>query len=240
MNVHTHHVAQSVGQEHGVGALAHGLLGVALGQSELLHAVEDDLADAEVDVHIFDAGLGQLQRVVVGLLDDRVDLQLSLGKLAVDGEGARVVRAVVLQRLASAVAEHQSAVLQLGHRGVAVHDLAVLRVDGGKGGRGAVGVGRAVDLAADKLLRQSGARDGHGRGVHLVSDNRCALQLLYLLLRLGGTHFHHGVDEVEAGCLLLLVGMDSQQVHDLNLDVVAVGRQEVDAAMLAPISGATT
>ena len=233
VDVHTHHVAQSVGQEHGVGTLAHGLLGVALGQSELLHAVEDDLADAEVDVHIFDAGLGQLQRVVVGLLDDRVDLQLALGKLAVDGEGARVVRAVVLQRLASAVAEHQSAVLQLGHRGVAVHDLAVLRVDGGKGGRGAVGVGRAVDLAADKLLRQSGARDGHGRGVHLVSDDRCALQLLYLLLRLGGTHLHHGVDEVEAGCLLLLVGMDSQQVHDLDLDVVAVGRQEVDAAMLA-------
>ena len=114
-----------------------------------------------------------------------------------------------------------------------MHDLAVLRVDGGKGGRGAVGVGRAVDLAADKLLRQSGARDGHGRGVHLVSDDRCALQLLYLLLRLGGTHLHHGVDEVEAGCLLLLVGMDSQQVHDLDLDVVAVGRQEVDAAMLA-------
>ena len=89
------------------------------------------------------------------------------------------------------------------------------------------------EIMHGNLLRQSGARDGHGRGVHLVSDDRCALQLLYLLLRLGGSHLHHGVHEVEAGCLLLLVGMDAQQVHDLDLDVVAVGRQEVDAAMLA-------
>ena len=60
MHVHTHHVAQSVGQEHGVGTCTDGLVGVALHESQFLEALRHHAADGKVDVHILHAWLSDL------------------------------------------------------------------------------------------------------------------------------------------------------------------------------------
>ena len=48
VNVHTHHVAQSVGQEHGVGSGCNSLVGVALHESELLQTFGHESAYGKV------------------------------------------------------------------------------------------------------------------------------------------------------------------------------------------------
>ena len=65
--------------------------------------------------------------------------------------------------------------------------------------------------------------------MHLVADGTGTLYLGYLAGALHGTLVDDSLDELHAGCLPLLRGMDAQHVHELNHVVVAVGRQEVDA-----------
>ena len=79
-----------------------------------------------MDVKVLHARLGDAEHQVVAFLDDAVDVELALGELAVDGHGAGVVAAVVLDGLGTAVTQHQTATLKGCHRGAAVHDLAVL------------------------------------------------------------------------------------------------------------------
>ena len=230
VHVHAHHVAQSVRQEHGVGAGAHSLLGVALHQTELLQPVGHQAAYGEVAVHVLHAGLGNVQDQVVAVFNNRVDVELSLRVLAADGHRACVVGAVVVHGLGTAVAQGQTSGLQRAQRRSTVHDLAVLREDGGEAHLSAVRMGDAVHLSGDVFLGDAGLDQTHGRRVHHVADLGGALQFLNFLLRLGRAHFHHSHDELHRGCLLLLRGVQAQQVHYLNLDVVAIGRQEVDGA----------
>ena len=128
--VHTHHVSESVRQEHGVCASCHSLIHVALHQSEFLQALRHKAAYCEVNVHVFHAGTSYVQYVVVTFLHDGVNLELTLCELSVNRERTCVVRAVVVDGLATAVAEHQSSAFQFCHRGIAVHNLAVLAEDG--------------------------------------------------------------------------------------------------------------
>ena len=46
-------------------------------------------------------------------------------------------------------------------------------------------------------------------------------------------HLHHSLDESHAGCRLLLVRMNTEQVVNLNLYVMAVRRQEMNRAFLS-------
>ncbi len=91
VNVHTHHMSQSVRQEHSVSTGFHGLVRVALHQSELLQAIRHLAAHGEVHIHIFHAGLGHVEHIVVTLLHDRIDLQLPLRELSVHRHRAGVV-----------------------------------------------------------------------------------------------------------------------------------------------------
>ena len=226
-------MAQSVGQEHGVGTGVHGLVHIAAHQTELLQPLGHQPAYGKVHVHVFHTGTGHLEHIVVAGLHDGVDIKLPLGESAVHGEGAGVVAAVVVHGLGAAVAKGQTAVLKQSHRRVAVHNLTVLREDSGETHLGTVRVGDAVYLAAHEFLRHTGTGEPHGGGVHLVADGGGALQGFYLLGLLHRAHGHNGLDECHRGGCLLLAGVDAQQVVQLYFDVVAVGGQEVEGAALA-------
>ena len=115
MYIHTHHVSQSVGHEHGMCAGLYSLVGIAFGQSQLLESVKHEAAHREVYVSIFYTGFSHGQCMVMSSLHDGVDFQLALGKLAVYGECARVVGAVMVDGLGTGIAEGESAALQDGH-----------------------------------------------------------------------------------------------------------------------------
>ena len=78
-----------------------------------------------------------------------------------------------------------------------------------------------------------GAAHLHGCRVHLIANDGGTLQLLDLFIGLHRAHLHDSLDQVHGSALFLLVGMDTEQVEYLNLDVSTVRRQEVDAALLA-------
>ena len=114
-----------------------------------------------------------------------------------------------------------------------MHNLAMLRENGGKAHLSTIRVGDAVHLSGHKLLGHSGTYEAHGCGMHLVTNLGSMLHLFNLLSGLGGAHLHDGHDEVHGRRLLLLVGVNAQQIKDLEFDVVAVGRQEVNLALQA-------
>lgn len=73
MNIHSHHVAQTMRQEHGVCSSLYSLFCITLCKSELLHAVEEQAANREVYVSPFYAWLGYIQCMVVAFFYNRVD-----------------------------------------------------------------------------------------------------------------------------------------------------------------------
>ena len=215
-----------------MGTGGNGLVHITLHQAQFLEALGHAAANGHVHVKVLHAGLGNAQCQVMALLDDAVDLQLTLVILARDGHRAGVVAAVELHGLGTAVTQGEPAGLERGHRRIAVHDLAMLREDGGKAHLGAVALGNAVNLAADKFLGHARLDQAHRGGVHQVAHLGGALQFDDLLGRLHRSHVDHRHAQVVAHGLGLLVGVDAQQVHDLYLGVVAVRGQEVDAAAL--------
>ena len=60
VNVHTHHVAESVWQEHSVCSVANSLFGIAFGKSQFFHSVKDVLAYSEVYIGIFYSWLSKV------------------------------------------------------------------------------------------------------------------------------------------------------------------------------------
>ena len=108
-------MAKSVRQEHGMSTGCNSLVGIALHQSEFLQALGHEAAYSEVYVHILHTGLGYVECMVVTSLNDAVYLKLTLCKLAVDRECTCMVRAVVVDGLATTIAQYESAALKFGH-----------------------------------------------------------------------------------------------------------------------------
>ena len=143
----------------------------------------------------------------------------------------RVVGTVVIQRLGTSIAEHQTASLQLVLRRSPVHDLTVLREDRRETHHRAISIGNTIERTGDFLLHYPRAAHTHSRRVHLITDDSSTLELINLFLRLCGTHLHDGFDKIHRSTLLLLVRMDTKEVKDLDLDVSAVRRKEMDLTM---------
>ena len=76
--VHTHHVSQSMRQEHRMGTGSYSLVGVALHQAELFQPFRHQTADGKVHIGIFHTGLGHFEHIVVTGFNDGVYLQLAL------------------------------------------------------------------------------------------------------------------------------------------------------------------
>ena len=132
VNVHAHHVAQSVRQEHGMCAGANSLLGVAFHQSYLLQAVGHHAANLPMNVIPQHSRFGNVKNVVVTCLHYAIYFELSLREFPVNGESAGVVRAVVLSVLGTSIAQRQSSAFKHIIRWSAVHYLAVLCEDSGE------------------------------------------------------------------------------------------------------------
>ena len=228
VHVHSHHVTESVRQEKRVSTGSHGLLGVATHQSEFLQTVGHQATDGEMAVHILHAGLGDAQNEVVTRLDNAVDFKLPLRILAVHGHRARVVGTVVRHGFGTAVAKHEPTVFKLVHRRISVHNFAVLRENRRETHLCAVGIGDADELSGDVFLGHACANQPHCRRVHLIADFRRFFQFHDFLGGLGRAHFHDGLNQRHRSLGFLLGRMDAEQVHQLNLDVVAVRRQEMD------------
>ncbi len=85
MNVHAHHMSQSVGHEHGMCTSSYSLVGVSLHESELLEALRHDSAHGHMHVPPFDIGGSHLQSMVVTFLHDAVNLSLLLCECSANG-----------------------------------------------------------------------------------------------------------------------------------------------------------
>ena len=181
MHIHTHHVAESVRQEHGMSTCSYRFVGVALHQSEFLQAIGHEATYREVYVHILHTRFGYVECMVVTGLNNAVYLKLTLCKLAVDGECTCIVRAVVVDGLATAVAQYESTAFEFCHRRTTVHDLAMLAEYGGEADHCAIRIGCTVNMSCYILLGESGLGQTHSRSVHLIANHRGTLQLFYLL-----------------------------------------------------------
>ena len=117
----------------------------------------------------------------MALLDNTIDVQLSLVILTVDGHRAGVIAAVELHRLGTAVTQGEAASLQRSHRRVAVHNLAMLREDGGKTVLGTIAQGDTVNLATDVFLGHARLDEAHSGSVHQIAHLGGTLHLGNLL-----------------------------------------------------------
>ena len=111
-----------------------------------------------------------------------------------------------------------------------MHDLAVHREDAGEADDAALGRGYAADAAGYLLFGNARAAHAHGRGVHLIAYGAGTLDLGNLFGRLHDALGDHGLDELLAGSSTLVARMDAGEVHELDHDVVAIGRQEMNLA----------
>ena len=218
--------------KHGVSTGANSFLGVAFHQTELFQTVGHQTANGEVNIPPLHTRLGYLKYVVVASLYDGIDLELTLVVVTAHRGGTGVVRAIVVDSLGTGVAKHQTASLQLVHRGRAVHDLAMLCQDGSKTDHRTQSVGDTVESTGNFLLCDTRAAHLHGCRVHLIANDGGTLQFLDFFISLHRTHLHDSLDQVHGCTLFLLIGMDAEQIEYLNLYVCTVRRQEMDAALL--------
>ena len=110
-----------------------------------------------------------------------------------------------------------------------MHNFAMLGEDGGEGGLHTIGACNAIYLPTHIMLAHTRTSDAHGCGVHFVAYAAGLLYFGYFECRFHRAHLHHSVNQGERRSLLLLSGMNAQQVHDLDFGVVPIRRQEVDA-----------
>ena len=64
--------------------------------------------------------------------------------------------------------------------------------------------------------------------MHGIAHVAGSFDIINLLSTFCGAHFYYSLDKGQRGCLFLLGGMDAKEIHDLDLCVVAIGRQEMD------------
>ena len=222
-----------MGQEEGVRSGADSLVGVAAHQTEVFEPLCDEAAHGHVDVPPAHAGAGGGEGEVVGIDYNIIYVLLPLRVTAADGRGARVVGAIVVNRFGTGVAEQEASGLKGARRGIAMEDFTMHGHDTLERGQATIGGGDAVEHAADVLLRHAGAAQAHGGGVHLIAYGSSTFEFLDLLFTLHEAQLHHGIDERRGGFLTLLGGVDAEEVHNLDLRVVAVGRQEMHGAPLS-------
>ena len=208
----------------------HSLFGVAFHQTELFQAIGHQTANGEVAVHILHTGLCNVQNQVVAVLYNRIDVELSLCVLTANRHRAGVVGAIVVNGLGTTVAQGKSSGLERAQRGSTMHNLAMLRENRGEAHLSTIAMGDAIHLSGNEFLSDARSDETHSGGMHLVADFGSTLQFFNLFLCLGRAHLYYCHDQLHRCSLLLFRRVEAQQVHDLNLDVMAVRRQKMNGA----------
>ena len=103
----------------------------------------------------------------------------------------------------------------------------MLAEDSCKAGTLSQTAGDTVHLSADITLGYTWTNQLLGCGMHHIAHLAGTLNSLNLLWLLGGAHFYYSLNQLQRGLLLLLVGMNAQQVHNLYLGIETVWGQEV-------------
>ena len=104
----------------------------------------------------------------------------------------------------------------------------MLRENGGKTVALRQTAGNSVHLSGNESLCDTRFDQQLSGGMHRIPHVASVFDIGYLLSTLGGTHLHHGFDQVERGGFLLLGWVDAKQVHNLNLCVEAIRREEMN------------
>ena len=91
-------------------------------------------------------------------------------------------------------------------------------------------MGNTFEHTADIVFRHARFGQFHGRRVHFVTNGGSAFQFGNFFGRLLRAQFHHGVNQRDGGLCALFGGMNAEQVHNLDLRVVAVGWEIVHLA----------
>ena len=195
VDVHAHHMAKSVLKEHGVGTGGDGIVRIAAHEAEVLETVRHEAADVKMHVHPFKVGTSLLDDEVVACFNDGINVALTRGEATADGSDTGVVRAIVVHRLCTGVAQHEASSFQGAQGGVTVEYLTMHAEDGVEGDLAAVGAGDALEQASNVFLRDARATGLHGCSVHLVSDGHGTFDFGDFIGTFDGAHVHDSLDE---------------------------------------------
>ena len=108
--VHTHHVTQSVRQKECMSSSPYGLFGIALHKSHLFESVCHQSTYVHVHIIPFYSWFSHLKGIVVAVYYYLVYLLLSLGVCHAHGEGACIVRTIIIE-FATCIAECEASLL---------------------------------------------------------------------------------------------------------------------------------
>src|SRR5574344_1350697 len=229
------HVSKAFARHHEQGLDLRRQAAVREGHLELVleiavdaNAADDDLRSlppAEIDE--------QSVGIVVASLHDTVYLQLSLCKLPTYRICTCVVRTIAVHCFGTGITDDQSAGFQFCHRRNPVHDLTMLGKDGRETHLRTVSIGYCFYLSTYIMFHDTRFDQFHTGRMHLITYFGSLFQFCYFLRFLCGAHLHHSHDQFYRSCILLLVGMNTQQVENLYFGVKAVRRQEVDLSFLS-------
>ena len=227
VHVESHHVAQAVRIEQGVGTFADSIFGIALHQTQLLQAFHHDTGREVVDVHIGNAGSQGLDALQMHGVLNLVDGALAGSEGLVGGDGGRHVAAIARRQFGTGVNEEEVARLDFVTMIVVVQRLPVNGGDGGEGEFAIVTLGHVVHLGHHLVFVHAGTDALHGGDVHVGRYVASLLDFFDFLGRLVVALRHHGTDKGYRP--LLACGRQAQPVHQLQLVLGAVGRQVMDA-----------
>ncbi len=232
MDVQTDLVTQAVHHEQGVRAQLHGLLHVAFHQTQVFESLGDDFAGETVQFFVVHTRVRRVDGIQVGFQHDFVDFLLFLGELAVHGQRARVVGAVVHQSLCASVHQQHVAGLQDAVVLVVVERFAMLRQNHGEGDAVAVRQGDALCQAGQFALGLTLHAATHHGGVHLHADLAGLVHLVDFALLFRGTEVHDAHNQIQRSGLADVVDVHACEVSHQDLVVAAILRGEVHLAAL--------
>ena len=93
-------------------------------------------------------------------------------------------------------------------------------------------MGNSAHLSAHKLLRNARPYELHRRCMHPITYLGGAFQFLHFLVFFHRAHLDDRADEWHRGRIFLLIGVNPQQVEQLQLDVMPIRWQEMQLTFL--------
>ena len=183
-------------------------------------------------LHIHCARLHILWCLVVSTQDNFVNIPLLLRKLTRHRVGTGVVRAVVLERLRTAIHQEQSTIFQHSVAVEVVQCLTVLRYDARERYTESLRLGNTLHSSCNLALHNTRFTHLHCGGVHSVSELEGTLQCLDLLGRLHLAHLGYCKHQIDRLVVVELRNWQTQEACKLNLALATIRRQEVNLAAL--------
>ena len=190
-----------------------------------------------MDVKIGSAGSGDVERVLIALIDNLIDIALPGSELPSGRIRASEIRGIMVVGLKAGINHKELSGLDEILMRMAMEDLSVLGEDGCERYAPALGKRKGFHGADDLLLLDSDHDALTGDSVHLLTEGAGAVKFFDLDILLDQALLHDGTDHLRgsrgtAGLALAecVVGIQAQQGTKLHCVVIPRGRKEVHAA----------